>query len=305
MKKPTLGLNVVNGILGTFLLFAASGCLSAAPSRPTLRVMSFNIRYGTAPDGENRWEKRKDLVVKTIRAFSPDLLGTQEVMAFQAEFLRRRLSEYDFVGVGREDGKKAGEFAAIFFRRDRFEKLAEGHFWLSTTPEKPGSKSWDSALPRITSWVKLRLCNPPGTEFYFFNTHFDHRGARARLESARIMKKKIASLGPGALVIVTGDFNAAPGSPPHRVLVGAEGDEKTLLYDSFAVLHPSPEAEEGTFHGFSGKAGKARIDWILFSRGLKPLTAAVDRTNEAGRYPSDHFPVTAVFEIEGKGTSSK
>jgi len=193
----------------------------------------------------------------------------------------------------------------VKIRRDRFEKLAEGHFWLSTTPEKPGSKSWDSALPRITSWVKLGLRNSPGAELYFFNTHFDHRGAVARLESARIIKRKISSLGPRTPVILTGDFKAPPGSPPHRVLAGTEGSGTPLLYDSFAVLHPSPAAQEGTFHGFSRKAAEARIDWILFSGGFKVLEASIDRTNQSGRYPSDHFPVTAVLAFEEERGSSK
>src|SRR5688572_29237394 len=122
----------------------------AAPAKgdATLRVMSFNIRYGTAKDGPDHWDKRKDLVAATIKKYAPDLLGTQETLEFQAAYIREQCPEYTFVGAGRDDGKVAGEMAALFFRTDRFEKLAEGHFWHSETPDQPGSKGWDTSLPR-------------------------------------------------------------------------------------------------------------------------------------------------------------
>src|SRR3954453_19665447 len=127
-----------------------------APAAPPVRVMSFNIRYGTAKDGENAWEKRKEFLAETVAAFDPDLLGTQETLAFQRDFLAAKLAGYGVFAAGRDDGKEAGEMAALFYREARFEKLAGGHFWLSETPDVPGSKGWDAALPRVATWVKLR-----------------------------------------------------------------------------------------------------------------------------------------------------
>src|SRR5205085_9690551 len=112
---------------------------------PELRVMSYNIRYGTAADGDNHWDKRKEFLVETIKAFGPDLLGTQETLGFQRDYLAEKLSGYDVLGVGRDDGKEKGEMAALYFKRSRFEKLDGGHFWLSETPDQPRSKSWDTA----------------------------------------------------------------------------------------------------------------------------------------------------------------
>src|SRR5690242_18659922 len=135
------------------LLALSSHVSRADDAARDLRVMSYNIRYGTAPDGENHWDRRKDFLAETIRVFAPDLLGTQETLAAQRDLLAEKLPEYDHLGVGREDGRDQGEMAALFYKRDRFEKLGGGHFWLSETPDKPGSKSWDSALPRMVTWV--------------------------------------------------------------------------------------------------------------------------------------------------------
>ncbi len=264
---------------------------------PPLRVMSFNIRYGSAQDSANAWENRKALVVDTIRAFAPDLLGTQEVEAFQADYLREQLPAYDFVGAGRDDGKRKGEFSAIFYKRDRFEKVKEGHVWLSETPDAAGSKSWDSSLPRMVTWVTVRDRGDAGQVLHFFNTHFDHRGAVARTESARLIRQRINALKPDAAVIVTGDFNTAPGSTPHRILLAPPETpaQVPVLTDTYARAHGGTEKGAGTFHGFRGRAGTARIDWILISEKLTATSAAIDRTSKDGRYPSDHFPVTAVL----------
>ncbi len=139
------------------LLLALAVPAAAAPAAaPDLRVMSFNLRYATAPDGANAWEHRHDLLVDVIKAFGPDVLGTQECLLEQATFLQSALDGYAWVGVGRDDGDKAGEMCAVFYRSDRLEPVAQGHFWLSDTPDVVGSRGWDAALPRIATWVKLR-----------------------------------------------------------------------------------------------------------------------------------------------------
>ncbi len=170
---------------------AASGADSAA----TVRVMSFNIRYDTAKDGDNAWDKRKAFLAETIAAFNPDLLGTQETLADQRDFLAGKLTGYAVFAAGRDDGKDAGEMAAVFYRKDRFEKLDSGHFWFSETPDRPGSKGWDSLLPRVATWVKLRdRTAPDGKPVLFLNAHLDHRGVKARLESARLIRTKVSEL---------------------------------------------------------------------------------------------------------------
>src|SRR5688500_17007935 len=206
------------------LLFAFAGAADEQPG--DVRVMSFNIRYGTADDGANRWENRREWLVQPIKAFSPDLLGTQETLGFQRDYLAEQLPGYGVLGIGRDDGKEEGEMMALYFRQDHFKQLAAGHFWLSETPEQVGSKSWDSSLPRMVTWIKLQDLKQPGAPpIAFFNTHFDHRGPQARRESARLIREQIGSLGRGCSLIVTGDFNAGEGSEPHKALFGERGGQ--------------------------------------------------------------------------------
>lgn len=267
-----------------------------------IRVMSFNIRYGTANDGDNHWERRKDFLMETIRAFDPDLLGTQETLAEQKQYLLEHLPGYIAVGVGRDDGKEKGEMAALFLRSARFEKLAEGHFWLSESPETVGSKGWDAALPRIATWVQLKDLkatradgNKPST-LLFLNTHFDHRGKEAREQSALLIRNRVPKLAMGASWIVTGDFNASPAEGPYKNLFGAEDQNDPVLVDTYRSMHPSAVPDEGTFSGFlASQTQGPRIDWIGCSPDFQVLDARIDRTQKDGRTPSDHFPVTAIL----------
>jgi len=269
----------------------------AGESASDVRVMTFNIRYGTANDGENHWDRRKEFLVETIRASAPDLLGTQETLGFQRDYLAQQLPDYACLGVGRNDGREDGEMMALYFLRDRFELLASGHFWLSETPDQVGSKSWDTSLPRMATWVKLRDRRTAGAPaILYLNTHFDHRGLQARLESARLIRRQASTLGQGCRVVVTGDFNAGDDSDPYRALFGQVADQASPLVDAFRVAHPEPGPNEGTFSGFDASAVTgARIDWIGVSRDWQVIRAEIDRTSRAGRTPSDHWPVTAVL----------
>lgn len=273
---------------------------SAQDSSPELKVMSFNIRYGTAPDGDNHWDRRKEFVVETIQAFAPDLMGTQETLGFQRDYLASELPEYAHLGVGRVDGGEDGEMTALFYRRDRFEKLDGGHFWLSESPAVVGSISWDSSLPRMVTWVKLRDRHAAdAAEFVFFNTHFDHRGVVARKESARLLRQKVEEIGAGGSVVVTGDFNAGEGSEPYQTLFSDVDSKPSPLVDSLRVLHPNRAEHEGTFSGFKAEVTLGhRIDWIALSRDWQVVSAGIDRTSKEGVTPSDHFPVTAVIRRE-------
>jgi endonuclease/exonuclease/phosphatase family metal-dependent hydrolase len=268
-------------------------CVGKARATDPMRVMSFNVRYGTAADGDNRWDKRKELMVAAIRQFAPDVLGTQETLAFQAEYLSSQLPGFTRVGAGRDDGKLQGEQATIFFKADRFESPATGHYWLSEHPERPGIKGWDAACPRMVTWAKLRD-RKSGRTFLWLNTHWDHRGAQARLESPRVMRRWLAEQASHMPVIITGDFNSFEDSPQYRILLG-EGELEPKLIDTFRKLHPVSQAEEATFHDFTGSQKGRRIDWILVSPDFTPVEATIDRFSKDGRYPSDHFPVTATL----------
>ena len=273
----------------------------------TLRVMSFNVRYGTAQDGDNVWDLRRDLVVDTIEAFDPDLLGVQECLDFQGAYLLESTTGYGFVGVGRDDGSDTGEMCAILYRESRFELVDSGHFWLSETPDVPGSRSWDSALPRMASWVRLRttestVVGDGPVEFLFLNAHFDHAGETARVRSAELLRERAAELAGGDPIIIAGDFNAPAvwaSDGPFTVLAGGAG--ATRLVDTYGAVEAEGAGAEGTFNAFEGKTSGARIDWILVSPDVAVGEAGIDRTERDGRYPSDHFPVTAVVGI-ARGT---
>ena len=270
-------------------------CESLAQTSELIRVMSFNIRYGTANDGINRWDLRKEFLVETIRNFDPDLLGTQETLASQRDYLAQALDGYGAVAAGRDDGKEAGEMAALFYRKDRFEPIEQGHIWLSETPEKVGGKGWDAALPRIATWVKLKdLRAADSKPILFLNAHLDHKGQTARLESCRLIRRELSRLGSDSRWIVTGDFNASPSEPPYSALFDESADGKLL--DTYRVIHRNPEANEGTFSSFDvSKTSGPRIDWIGCSEDFQVRLARIDRTSRESRTPSDHFPVTAVL----------
>ncbi len=289
-----------SGLALGILLFWTTGTHAADTRNGEVRVLSYNIRMGTAKDGENHWDCRKAALIATIKTLDPDLLGTQETLGFQRDYLAANLPQYDHLGVGREDGRERGEMMALYYKKDRFEKLDGGHFWLSETPNVAGSKSWDSSLPRMVTWVKLSdRCNPGTPPIVFFNTHFDHLGVQARLQSARLLRRQVLTLGQGGLVIVTGDFNSGEGSEPYQALFGPVDAHDSPLIDTFRVACPNRTAQEGTFSGFKADAtGGARIDWIGVSRNWQVLHAGIDRTATDGRTPSDHFAVFAVLRPE-------
>lgn len=283
--------------LPALLLLLAASCAapaSAPKDAPPLRVMTFNVRYGTAKDGDNHWDKRKELCASRVTLFDPDLLGLQESLDFQNAFILGKLKDFGQVGVGRDDGKDKGEFSTLMYRKERFELVESGTFWLSETPETPGSKSWDSSLPRIASWALLRDRKAGGRELVALNTHFDHRGPTARLESAKRIRSFLTAKAKGRPVVVTGDFNAGPGSAPYKALMDP-GIDTLALTDVYASVYAAnPEPSQGTTNAFK-EAGTTRIDWILCSKQFTPRAAAIDRHREGPLFPSDHFPVTGVI----------
>lgn len=287
--RPTVVVLALLLLVGVVPLFATRSLAAE-----TLRVMTFNIRYGSAGDGDDAWDNRKDLLVETIRGFDPDLLGTQEVLAMQADFLGEQLSDYTLVGVGRDDGKRAGELSAVLFKTKRFELLDSGTFWLSETPDAVGSKSWDSSLPRIATWVKLADRQAEGRKLVFLNTHWDHRGRQARIEAGRIIRRWLDEHAAGRPTIVTGDLNVTESHEGIAAMVADGADPP--LHDIYRAAHPEPADDEATFHGFSGRRSGRRIDFILTSPHWTASSVTIDHANRDGRYPSDHYPVEAVLE---------
>lgn len=281
-------------ILQTLLAMTALVCAAPEPAAKPLEltVMTFNLRYGLAQDGENAWPKRRELLLETIRQHDPDVIGVQECLLFQAEYIEEELRGYRWVGVGREESG-GGEMAAIFYRQKELMPVSSGNFWLSETPEVPGSKSWDSSLPRICTWAKFY--HPASKEwFHVYNNHFDHVGQQAREESAKLVAKRVRELPEDAKVIVTGDFNAiAEESAPFKTFI------EQGLFDSW-LSAPARKGPVTTWSAFKSPdyESKQRIDWILFRGPLTCLTAETVTYNQEGRYPSDHYPVVATFKAE-------
>jgi endonuclease/exonuclease/phosphatase family metal-dependent hydrolase len=255
-----------------------------------IRVMSFNIRYGLADDGDNHWHNRKRLALARIQAFGPDLLGLQECRDDdQAEFVRAGLPDYHFFGIHRQGPGDTGlEMAPLLFRRSVFTLLDTGCFWLSETPEVPGSMNWGSAYPRTVSWARL-ACLPTGTELTYVNTHFDFEPT-AIDGDARCLRQWLDRIGRSTPLIVTGDFNAGKDTAAYRLLTG-DG----ALVDAVRQFQPNGE-DEATFHAFGRPEEMAAIDWILVSDHFRVLEARIDRSRDGNIFPSDHYPVTAVLD---------
>lgn len=279
------------------LLFLSifTGCLSLQASdqgSPDLRVMSFNIRNSYAKDGENHWESRKDLVYSVIRDYAPDVLGLQEANSFQLEELSNAFPQYGKVGEGSMGGAK-GQYSAILFLEERFKLSDSGSFWLSENPTQP-SKSWRSAHHRICTWAEL-LVRETDRTLYIYNTHMDDGSREAREKGARMIMEHIQGEAKTTPFVFMGDFNAPEDSETLKIIKGnSEAGQKLgiQMLDSFRVLYPDRE-KVGTYNGFTGQSDGPKIDYIMVKPSMKVIEASILQTNREGRYPSDHFPVTA------------
>ncbi len=273
----------------TAFLFPQQG---PAPAAEPFAVLSFNIRYGTARDGENAWPNRREFLFDVLRAANADLIGLQEALDFQIDEILAAVPGYAVVGVGRDDGRARGEFAAILFRSGRFRVDRSGTFWFSDTPEAVASRSWGNNITRICTWA--RFVDQGGRAYWHFNVHLDHESQPSRERSTRLLAERIAARTPaGEPVIVTGDFNAGESNPAVLSLIAGPADRPGRLLDTFRILHPT-EGTVGTFTGFKLNATTGdKIDYVFVQPGTEVLDAAIVRTSRDGRYPSDHFPVTA------------
>lgn len=262
-----------------------------------LSVMSFNIRYGTANDGENRWDNRRQMVCDLIAQYDCDLIGLQEALRFQIDEIRGAIPEYGEVGVGREDGRTKGEYSAILYRTDRLILIESGTFWLSDTPEEVASTSWGNSITRICTWARF-MQNDSGKTFYHFNTHFDHQSQPSREKSAVLIDRRIADRKHSDPVVLTGDFNAGESNPAIRYLKGEQAEAKPVvpLTDTFRVPHPNVTVV-GTFNAFKGDRSGEKIDYVFTLPCIEVLEAEIIFDMPEGRYPSDHFPVMARIEL--------
>lgn len=277
-------------IIFVSLLFLAMA-YGKAEDKEVLKIATFNLRMDTPSDGENVWFHRKDMVNDLIRFYGFDLFGTQEGFTHQLNDILR-LSDYRFIGVGRDDGKDAGEHCAIFYRSDRFKVLDQGDFWLSEHPEKPG-RGWDgTCCNRICTWGKFEdLKNHK--QFYFFNVHYEYEGDVARRESSNLMISRIKSIAGNQPVFLTGDFNAFPTEEPIRIL-----NDSGFLNDSYKITKEAPFGPVCTYHGYDSTIKtEERLDYIWVTDSIQIDKYGVLTNTLYGHTPSDHFPVMVVAEF--------
>ncbi len=260
---------------------------AAAAQEVSLRVMSFNVRYGTAPDGKNAWPKRKDIVVNCVKQADADIIGLQECLEFQARHIVAGLPEYQWVGVSRDPNGK-GEMTAVLYRTGRLSPVLVRHFWLSEQPEVPGSVSWDSSLTRMATLIRFQH-QETGRFFTYVNTHLDHKGEQARVEGIGVICRELEKEDPALPVVMTGDFNAKAGASAPYTRAMESG-----LRDAW-VEAPEKKGPPVTWSAFSEpKEGEdSRIDWVLFRGNVSAQFCETVLYNEDGRYPTDHFPVLA------------
>lgn len=261
-----------------------------------LNVMTFNIRYDNPDDGVNNWKNRKDRAANAVKFYDADILGTQEVLSNQLADLKKRLPEYTAIGVGREDGKEEGEYSALFFKKDRFEELESGTFWLSETPEVAGSLGWDGACRRVATWAKLKD-NLSGKTILALNTHLDHVGKVARREGINLIFQKVKELGQGAEVIVTGDFNSTPDSDVVKHIT--DPSDPDHLYDSkgLAKIVYGPS---WSWHDFGELPYDQRplLDYVFISGDMDVDRYGVLAETENGEFLSDHAPVLVTLSLK-------
>lgn len=265
-------------------------------SGDVMRVMSYNIRYDNPDDGINSWPNRSHHVVHLIEeVYKPDLIGMQEALLHQLEELNDALEQYSWVGAGRSDGHRAGEFSPIFYNREKFELMQTNTFWLSETPDIPGSLSWDAAITRVVTWAKFRE-HGNGREFILFNTHFDHMGNESRKESAVLLLESAKRISGDFPAVITGDLNVT---------------EKSEVYD---ILQSDPAVKDARYASLKGHKGptasfnnwielrepESRIDYIFVKSDIEVVSHQIADDRYEERFPSDHLPVVADIRLPEK-----
>ncbi len=263
--------------------------LGAVAQEP-VELITYNIRMNTSSDGEHAWPYRKDDVAALFRFHRADIFCVQEALPEQMDDLQAAFPDFTYEGVGRDDGKRLGEFSAVFYNHKRFKKLDGGTFWLSDTPEAC-SFGWDAACRRVCSWVELEDLET-GEILHVFNTHFDHRGEEARRESAQLILDKISEIAGGnEALVLCGDFNLAPGSEPISLI-------QSKLHDAFLVTEQVPYSSVATYHGFTyDDPPRDRIDYVFVSDDVKVLRYGGLTDSRDRSFFSDHLPVLVTLQF--------
>ena len=282
-------MRLLSAVAGWLFLLVTSASAQNETTGMTLNVLTFNLRYNNPGDGYNAWPKRKELAAKVLTDQQADFVGMQEALSGMIGDLQDLLPGYAWTGVGRDDGQSKGEFAPIFYRKDRFTLEKHGVFWLSETPEVAGSKSWDAALPRIATWGVFRELQG-GRKVFVVNTHFDHRGEEARRQSAKLLIGKIGELSQKLPVVLTGDFNTGPDSPAIKTLTE---DERLKLTDSKAVTQTAHTGGECSFNDFGQTGNEGIIDFIFVGPGIEVKSHGFLKIVAGDLYVSDHWPVVS------------
>lgn len=277
------------------LSFIFSGCCNRS-DKNAIKVLTLNVRYDNPQDSINAWANRASLISRFIKDEKPDIFGLQEVLSHQYDLLDSVLTDYCSVGVGRNDGAKSGEMNPIFFKKERFDLIRTITFWLSETPEVPGSAAWGSSLPRIVTWVELSE-KESHEHFYCFNTHFAHDSDSARTMSSRLLLSKVDSIASGYPFIITGDFNMDTKSRGYSILTGPY-ESIPLLMDSHTISDAKPVGPGYTYNGFNDEPGSARIDYIFVRNGMKVLNHFTMEKKEKGIFISDHWPVKSTVMLK-------
>ncbi len=287
-------------ILLASVIFAAAGpSVFGQTHEKTLRVMTFNIKYDEPRDGINAWPNRKQMVADIIKKNDADIVGVQEALNHQLKDLEVLLPDMAWCGVGRTDGKEGGEYSAILYRKSRLKLLETKTFWLSETPDTPGSKGWDAAFPRVVTWAKFKDLRSK-KEFYHFNTHFDHVGEVARVNSARLILERAANIAKKARIVVTGDFNANNETEIYRILTQSETGKPPLLADARKISETPHSGPTATFNSFKELVPDAWIDYMFVNKGIRVLRHVAIDDRPEGLWPSDHLPVLAEISFDRK-----
>lgn len=259
-----------------------------------IKAVTFNIRYGTADDGPNSWDSRKEYVFDLLADYAADIIGLQEALHFQVNEIRAALPQYSVIAVGRDDGRQQGESCPIFYRRDRFLLSDSGTFWFSNTPWIAGSKHWGNTLPRICTWICLTE-KKTGKVFYIYNLHLDHQSQLSRQKSVELLARQIARRPNRVPFIVMGDFNMGLSDPAMAYLLQSSSSWSQIA-DTWQFLHPG-QTPPGTYHAFEGTARGPKIDHILIGPGIEIIEVAIDARSFNGHWPSDHFLVMACLNL--------
>lgn len=250
-----------------------------------ISVMSFNIRYDTEEDGDNKWDNRKQACLDMLTEIEPTVFGIQEGLHNQVSFLDRNLSDYDYIGVGRDDGHSSGEYAAIFYSTQHLELLDDGNFWLSETPDEP-SLGWDANNIRIVTWAKLKLTSK-NKIFYVFNTHFDHKGKTAQEEASKLLAQKITEIAGEESVFIIGDFNMLKGNSRLEPITNTYLDAR----------EDAPELDKNKSFNAWGKWYIYRNIDFIFYKNAETLSFRTVIKDYGVPFISDHYPLIGYFDF--------